>query len=82
MSRHVKFVLRLMIALCISAVMALAASAQTDSAIQNFNNRSAVAYVYVASGNQKSKLSLQRPTGSSLPSLDRLSELARLPAWR
>jgi len=81
MPRHVKFLRRLVVALCTSAVFALAAFAQTDSAIQNFNSSSAVAYVYVASGNQNIKALLQLPTGSSLRFPDRLSELASLRAW-
>jgi len=67
MSRHVKFVLWLMVALCTSAVFALAASAPTDSAIQNFNTTSSVAYVYVASSNQYIKAFGTAPDGKLTP---------------
>jgi hypothetical protein len=54
MPRHVKSLPWLMVALCTSAVFALAASAQIDLAIQYPTNHS-VAYVYVASGDQNIK---------------------------
>ena len=67
MSRHVKFALWLMVALCTSAVFALAAYAQTDSAIQNPNSNSAVAYVYVSSSNQNVKAFGAAPDGKLTP---------------
>jgi hypothetical protein len=64
---HVKPLVWPMVLLCTSAVFALAASAQTDSAIQNFNTNSSVAYVYVASGNQNIKAFATAPDGKLTP---------------
>jgi len=69
MPRHLKSLVWLMVSLCTSAVFALAASAQTDSAIQNPNSNSTVAYVYVSYSNQNIKAFAAAPDGklTSIP---------------